>query len=528
MGWFNDGNPDDYYTLSLWTYKLADASRKQVIHGLIAPRDTTLPQTGWNFKRAARVALLIGADGGVYDSNITGETIAGALGTWQLGVKGQMQLLSPTYVAMTGLDIFTPEYNLPEGQVNLPQDWDLATRKLGAWNYFSAGSDKATCFDVNHHISLETGGVMQVEQDTFNACQPLFYVDKEKSKVFVNNDLEIGQGENANVTITQEGVIKQAGGLTIDADGRIISKDELATNIGDLKQKERYLLDPAHTSVMNDIYLTSRGGVRLSDILPNYILKTQGNVSCANYTTTYGDCGNIAMPTCPTGYQKSLVVMPFLVSKDSTAGNQEATFPAQILHADRTDTVNFSTSNLSVTNLTGDISGDVSGTIPATGGAITNGRLSDGELTNGQFTGGTFTANNAVLSAVPAPNPMSVKIVVSGTNWRIQSKYQSNISVGNQQPVVMQYQTYCVFEPTVYNLQASCESAGFAWDTSSGKCIPGLGEADCKNAGFTWDATNKRCQYSYSLGSINGISDLTKRAATCKAAGKTWNSPTCS
>ena len=79
-----------------------------------------------------------------------------------------------------------------------------------------------------------------------------------------------------------------------------------------------------------------------------------------------------------------------------------------------------------------------------------------------------------------------------------------------------------------YTSQQTCVDAGFAWDTSSGKCIPGLGEADCKNAGFTWDSTNKRCQYIYSLANINAITDLTKRAATCKAAGKTWNSPTCS
>ena len=34
-----------------------------------------------------------------------------------------------------------------------------------------------------------------------------------------------------------------------------------------------YVLDPQYTSVMNDIKIMSRGGAKLSEILPNYILK---------------------------------------------------------------------------------------------------------------------------------------------------------------------------------------------------------------------------------------------------------------
>lgn len=41
----------------------------------------------------------------------------------------------------------------------------------------------------------------------------------------------------------------------------------------DLKYYDRFRVDPAFISVMNDIKLTSRGGARLSEALPNYILK---------------------------------------------------------------------------------------------------------------------------------------------------------------------------------------------------------------------------------------------------------------
>lgn len=42
---------------------------------------------------------------------------------------------------------------------------------------------------------------------------------------------------------------------------------------------DQYMVNPAYTSVMHDIKLTTRGGARLSDILPDFILKGVYNVS---------------------------------------------------------------------------------------------------------------------------------------------------------------------------------------------------------------------------------------------------------
>ncbi len=61
----------------------------------------------------------------------------------------------------------------------------------------------------------------------------------------------------------------------------------------------RFRVDPAFVSVMNDIKLTSRGGARLSDALPNYILKgiylmsntyTAGPWPCNYYGSTDESC----------------------------------------------------------------------------------------------------------------------------------------------------------------------------------------------------------------------------------------------
>ncbi len=50
--------------------------------------------------------------------------------------------------------------------------------------------------------------------------------------------------------------------------------------VGDNVNKyDQYMVNPAYTSVMHDIKLTTRGGARLSDVLPDFVLKGVYNVS---------------------------------------------------------------------------------------------------------------------------------------------------------------------------------------------------------------------------------------------------------
>ncbi len=110
------------------------------------------------------------------------------------------------------------------------------------------------------------------------------------------------------------------------------------------KKYDAYQLNPAYTSVMHDIKLTTRGGARLSDILPDFInrgiyvldntypeSKTNGNWE--NYTVSnnsgvlkvspdLGDCmgnadciaspwlGFVPAPQCPPGYSKVVTINP--------------------------------------------------------------------------------------------------------------------------------------------------------------------------------------------------------------------------
>ena len=101
---------------------------------------------------------------------------------------------------------------------------------------------------------------------------------------------------------------------------------------------DEYMVNPAYTSVMHDIKLTTRGGGRLSDILPDYVLKGVYNVSndfvegskrrrigwsCGTQCTdgTYEKensnvkwansyVGKIPYAMCPPGYANLATIMP--------------------------------------------------------------------------------------------------------------------------------------------------------------------------------------------------------------------------
>lgn len=91
-------------------------------------------------------------------------------------------------------------------------------------------------------------------------------------------------------------------------------------------QYDQYMVNPAYTSVMHDIKLTTRGGARLSDILPDYVLKGVYNLSnnCEEGTATnVVSCNNrdmnawaspyvgkIPYASCPPGYINMTTLMP--------------------------------------------------------------------------------------------------------------------------------------------------------------------------------------------------------------------------
>ncbi|MBE6453742.1 MAG: hypothetical protein E7017_02510 [Alphaproteobacteria bacterium] len=112
----------------------------------------------------------------------------------------------------------------------------------------------------------------------------------------------------------------------------------LGNKLGDGEKYDYYQVNPAYTSVMNDIKLASRGGARLSDILPDFINKgiyiadnTYENSSVGNWegmeisggkpSSNFTSCGNasciaspwlgfVPAPQCPPYYAKVITINP--------------------------------------------------------------------------------------------------------------------------------------------------------------------------------------------------------------------------
>ena len=567
-GWFTAEELKQAYKLTLWNYKQNDGSERRVVYGIVVPTEATLPTTGWNFRRAARVALLVGADGGAYDETITSGNIAGALGSWEIPSDGTGIGTTPTYAAMTGIDIFAPEYDAGEGTVSLPSDWSLALNKLHAYNYFAVGKKTGTeadCYTIQHHLFEPTtsGGKKagDVKSDDITAnisnCQPLFWVGSDNGangttgNVYVQNDLNVGAdmtgSGNHILKLTAEGVIKQKDGLTIDQDGRIIANETVSAGIGDLASGEHFVVDPAYTSTMNDIRLASRGGARLSDILPNYILKDIVSVS-------FGTEQTISVPQCPSDYKAAITVAPVTWNNATTTtsvvtglgtGNDVVTGLAD-----------------SGTDVVTDVSGTTTGTTTTKKGLTKKGltktsvitQINEGLCVSIKYNAETDYTHSQGFVKGKDPSTGS-----SSKNWFVKMGYHNtdtecdvnalNEINGNTAGIHAIIQTYCVWEPGLYGSDENkCKAAGYTWDTSKAvgqRCttthavdstmdgaVKGAerSQAACESAGFTWvnTAGKKHCQYTYNLANINSISDPTKKAAACKAAGWTWNGTACS
>lgn len=347
----------DYYNVYLYGYQ-ADFSLagqpdiRNMVYGVIVPKEEGLPTSGWNFKRASRVASLIGADGGVVNQDAS--DFNGTNGGWVLPMGGIPTINYEAPVVTTAFDTFNADIGtVAPNAVSAPED--LAFKRLHAWQYFSVGSgagknDPARCFryermipddggepigDVIYNVGSTAVGSTAAGGE---ACDPLFWVgttgtteDKSESgQVYIKNNLYVGRN-NANDTSavsieTDSGdtasnddarnkdrkiVVYDIQGnpsITIDATGRIVSNKTVETQNGEAGGKN-YQIDPAYTSVMNDIRLTSRGGARLSDILPNYIAK--GMYSFDNGGTVINPYkASMSKPNCPQGYLAAVVVTP--------------------------------------------------------------------------------------------------------------------------------------------------------------------------------------------------------------------------
>lgn len=456
---------------------------RNMVYGVILPKEDALPTSGWNFKRASRVASLIGADGGVVDRDTS--YFVGTNGGWQLPMGGIPDVTYETPIVTTAFDTFNPDIGMvAPNAVSAPDD--LAFKRLHAWQYFSVGSDTdkndpKRCF--RYERMIPEGGGDPVGDVIYNvgsteaggeACDPLFWVgttgstndNSEAGQVYIKNNLYIGR-ENAggsggglsavaiethdpDKTYTNEEdknadrriVVYDINGnpsITIDAMGRILSDKTVTAQNGEADGLT-YQVDPAYTSVLNDIRLTSRGGARLSDILPNYIAKgmySYGNGNSGTHPFTVSVPKPSGDNACPQGYLAAVVVTPL---KWGGTNITNITIPQ--------DTLNSDSHNLNA---------------PAGGGSVTGTITVKERSMTDSDTGKQIKVDKNRENFSVEISPMAVDgntikgDTADGGSWTVRAGYKktptssfdTSISL-NQDEISLLAQTYCVYDESKF------------------------------------------------------------------------------
>lgn len=101
------------------------------------------------------------------------------------------------------------------------------------------------------------------------------------------NDTSIYIRKGAIEFMKSDSSLTNGAGVAADAGFGYIKANRLVSNAGTIPISatseagiyDQYMVNPAYTSVMHDIKLTTRGGARLSDVLPDFVLKGVYNVS---------------------------------------------------------------------------------------------------------------------------------------------------------------------------------------------------------------------------------------------------------
>lgn len=365
----------DYYLYGKNLYNIQNEKTGVSFYGIILPKKQL--KGPWNLKRAARIATLIGTDGGI----VQGNDFIGTLGGWRIDNGVQSLDATPfknSYLAFTGFDTNVAPNNIHNSEV---------IKDLHAWNYFSVGEGKTDCFSQNAQGNV----ILQTSEN----CSPLFWVgaamnetnsSEDSGNVYIKNDLHIGrkevsvknpeneeetikafvstavisdsqendtdrsftvydltgtkrvminaqgrfiayssdgQKEVATLEATKNDFGEEQGQVSVQAytaqgeikEGIILTPEGLASTkeFEDLQKNNEtdvyntYKVDPAYTSVLNDVKLASRGGARLSEILPDYILKNVVEITqvSGNVVTA-----TVPVPTCPQGYTAAVTVTP--------------------------------------------------------------------------------------------------------------------------------------------------------------------------------------------------------------------------
>jgi len=184
-----------------------------------------------------------------------------------------------------------------------------------SWGSYANGSEGGGYYAMLKINPGDISGGSSSVDDTGNAS---IYVRRGAIEL----EGSVGSGTEGSDYAADQGYGYIRANRFVSNTGEDVPSFEISGGENTTARYDQYMVNPAYTSVMHDIKLTTRGGARLSDVLPDYVLKGVYNLindrteSSANAKVSGMDSwahpyiGIVPFASCPPGYRNMATVVP--------------------------------------------------------------------------------------------------------------------------------------------------------------------------------------------------------------------------
>lgn len=323
-GWGGYGSSaivESEYTAKLYgrTVPSGTSDFRPVIYAIAWKKNEAEP----NLRRASKVAAMIGIEGGVFDN---GNTIHGMQGVWSKEIDGTVS--KNTVAVTTSFDATTNSAILKDAtfshlNAQTVQGDNVAGGNLATKGILSVANESCIVDYGSDSLTIRGKGTYGG-----TTCAPVFEVNGKTGELTIAGVIKANIDTCSN--LTQEACnahtncswsAGRCSRLSDPCSGK--NKGQCTGNPSCLWRRtgeddsgneqgtctEVYNLNLAETSIMNDIRLESRGGAKLSEILPKWSLMNVREVSNGNTSFAGADC--------PAASSYAIVVVPTNVSADA-------------------------------------------------------------------------------------------------------------------------------------------------------------------------------------------------------------------
>ena len=237
---------------------------------------------------------------GVYpDANIDGSA--------NVEIDGSLHVTGNDIIHIASGSHNTAKEDSSRAMFEIDPDYVRVLAKDSAGQFILNGDDNFALLTIASHDTQGSSLVDEMADTSIYIRRGAIELEKSHSSIVGGGEADAGYGYiKANRFVSNVDVdVPDVGGTAADT------------------RYDKYMVNPAYTSVMHDIKLTTRGNARLSDILPDYVLKGVYNVSndyvegggrrvAVNEDQEWADpyLGNIYFPMCPPKYVGLATVVP--------------------------------------------------------------------------------------------------------------------------------------------------------------------------------------------------------------------------